>query len=106
VAMIEPHTMCKRWTFCETCLERFFFIISQDSVYGNLSMKKGCLLFSCCLSQWDLPKHDAYCCTLGTIGKPLMSIGAQSWVHNVSTCNREIIEYWTIFSLKIHLNPD
>jgi len=33
-----------------------------------------------------------------------MSRGALSWFHNVSTYNEQIINYWTKFLLKIHLN--
>jgi hypothetical protein len=31
--------------------------------------------------------------TLGTIGKPLMSGGAMSWFHNISTYSEKVIEY-------------
>jgi hypothetical protein len=33
-----------------------------------------------------------------------MSRGALSQVHNISIYGEEVIEYWTIFSLKIHSN--
>jgi hypothetical protein len=64
------------------------------------SMMEGCLFVNvenienCCTS----------CLTFNTIGKTLMSKGISSWFYNVLTNNREVIEYWTIFSLKIHLN--
>jgi hypothetical protein len=35
-----------------------------------------------------------------------MSRGASSWFYNVSTYDGEVIEYWTIFKLKIHLNQN
>jgi hypothetical protein len=56
------------------------------------------------LSCWDLPNQVFFCWSLGTIGKPSMIRGTPSWFHNVSTCSWEVIEYWTFFSLKIHLN--
>ncbi len=56
-----------------------------------------------CLSFSDLPNITS-CFTLGIVGKHLMRKGAPIWFHNVSTYGGEVIEYWTIFSLKIHLN--
>ncbi len=41
-----------------------------------LPINKGCSFGLFCLSCWDLPNHGASCCTLGIIGKPLMSRGA------------------------------
>jgi hypothetical protein len=38
------------------------------------------------------------CYAFGTVGKPLTSRGAPSWLHNVSTCGEEIIEYSTFNS--------
>jgi len=35
-----------------------------------------------------------------------MSRGALSQVHNISIYGEEVIEYWTIFSLKIHSNKN
>jgi len=59
-----------------------------------LSIKEGCLFGLFCLSCWDLPIHGAYCCTLGIIGKPLMSRGAPNWFHKFSTYTGVVIEYW------------
>jgi hypothetical protein len=56
------------------------------------------------LSHRDLPRQDTSSCMLGTIGKPLVSQGALSWFHNVSTYSEEVIEHWTFLSLKISLN--
>jgi hypothetical protein len=36
----------------------------------------------------------------------LVSGGAPSWFHNILTYNGEVIEYWTIFSIKIHFNQN
>jgi hypothetical protein len=41
-----------------------------------------------------------------TVRKPLVSRGAPSWFHNILTYNGEVIEYWTIFLLKIHSNQN
>ncbi len=40
----------------------------------------------------------------GTIGKPSMNRGAPSWFHNFLIYDGKVVEYWTKFSLKIHLN--
>ncbi len=58
-----------------------------------LSIKEGCLSGLFCLSCWDLPNHGASCCTLGFIGKPLMSRGAPNWFHIFSTYSGVVIEY-------------
>jgi hypothetical protein len=55
--------------------------------------------------RWNLPNHGASCHAFGTFEKPSMKrMGASSGFHNVSTYGGEVIEYWTIFSLKIHVN--
>ncbi len=51
-----------------------------------------------CFSYWDLPNHGPPCSTLVFNWVR----GALRWFHNVATYG-EIIGYWTIFSLKIHL---
>ncbi len=56
------------------------------------------------MSHWDLPRQETPPCMLGSIGKPLVSRGAMSWFHNVSTYNEEVIKHWTFLSLKISLN--
>jgi hypothetical protein len=43
---------------------------------------------------------------LGTIRKPSMSKGAQIWFHKAWTYSGEVMEYWTIFSVKIHSNQN
>jgi hypothetical protein len=39
------------------------------------------------------PNQGACSPTFGPIGKPLMSEGAMSWFHNVSTYSEKVIEY-------------
>lgn len=63
-----------------------------------------CFFFPVYLSHRDLPRQDTSSCMLGTIGKPLVSRGALSWFHNVSTYNEEVNKHWTFLSLKISLN--
>ncbi len=41
-----------------------------------------------------------------SVGKSSMGRGALNWFHDVLTYGGEVIEYSTIFSLKIHLNPN
>jgi len=55
-----------------------------------------------CLSHWDLPNHNSSCLAHGTIWKLSMIRGAMSLFHYVSIYNKEVIEYWRIFSLKIN----
>jgi hypothetical protein len=56
-----------------------------------------------CLSYWHRPNKVTSCHVLGIVGKPL-EYDALSWIPNVLTYDGEVIEYWTIISLKIHLN--
>ncbi len=58
-------------------------------------------VMSCLLCLFDTSCH-----TCGIIGKPLMSRGARSQVNNISIYGEEVIEHWTIFSLKIHSNKN
>ncbi len=62
-----------------------------------------CLFY---LSHWDLPNHGTSCCSFGTIAKPSMSRGAPNLFRNVSIYGGEVIEFWTIFSLKFHFNQN
>lgn len=52
------------------------------------------------LSCFDLQNHGAFCCTLGTIGKPLMTRGAPNWFQIFDLGWKS---YWTlnIFFTKI-----
>jgi hypothetical protein len=54
----------------------------------------------------DLSNHSFSWYALNIVGKPLRSRGASSQFHNDLTYGEEVSEYWTIFSLKIHLNQN
>jgi hypothetical protein len=77
---------------------------------SHLSMKEGSSVFLFfvlfCLVCWDLWSYNASCHNIDIIKKPLMSKGVMSWFNSISTYNGEVIEYWIIFPLKIHLNQN
>ncbi len=55
------------------------------------------------LSLWDLPNWGISNCILHVFGQLSTRRGALSWFHDVWTCGAEVLEYWTIYSLKIKL---
>lgn len=61
----------------------------------HLCTKEGC--FFVLYVTLRSPKHLA---TLGVVVKPSMSKGGSSWFHIVSKYSREVMNYWTNFSLK------
>jgi hypothetical protein len=69
----------------------------------NLSVKEGSL-FCLVLCWWDPWNHDASDSILGLFGKLSKRRGAWVWFYGVWPCSAKVLEYWTIFSLKIKLN--
>jgi hypothetical protein len=67
----------------------------------NLPMKEDSFSFI-----WDLSNHSFSWYGVNIVGKPLMSKAGSSQFHNDLTYGGEVIEYWTIFSLKTHSNQN
>jgi hypothetical protein len=65
-------------------------------------MKEGLSLFVCHIEISQITK--SFDMLLVSLKRYSMSRGALSSFHNASTYNGEVIEYCTIFSLKIHLD--
>jgi hypothetical protein len=89
-----------------------FLTILKDN-FGFL--KKHCIIIICLWIKvvcfvlfWSLvmkfTKPGCLDCVLGVFGNISMRRGAWAWFHGVWTCSAKVLEYWTIFSLKIQFN--
>ncbi len=84
-----------------------FYVILCDvwtTISEGINMVVHHILF--CLIEIPQTMVLTFYYALNIIGKPLINKPALSWFHNVLTFGVKVIEYWTNFSLKNHLNQN